>query len=523
MFKAFKALIDALLLLDKALGFIVNCIVALIKAVYRELVGQKEEEPTHGDAAFATDKELKKRGMFKPGGFLACVTKKGRKVYLGRESSLLVVANRGQGKTQAVIANVLDLKNRPMVADTVVVEGNPITRYRRDLPDLVVYDPKLGILKRTRAELEALGYRVLVVDIDDPAQSEVFYNPVSYLRIEDIYDFDRQLDVFADLLAPDAKYGKHSHFDNYPKIMIAGVIKHLLIKHKGNVTVPYAVEQLVGGKKLREEIFKEMEKSTDAIIRAAVDAFQSAGDREMGSFITTNFEKMKVWLRPSVRAITEHRDADGNLVNGFTWEEVFTDERPVAVFIRCGLGTGEGALVRLMIGNAINSAKRMFNNSNNTPLRKGLWVIVDEGATIEKCNALLEVNRELREARVNLLLCYQYESTIKSIFREDAEELIGGCSWLVYGGANEISWYERVSKLLGKRTSLGRAQSSSENGTSQSRAETATNLRNADQLAAMAFEECVLVAPGMAKAEALKPFQIVKPWPWKPKELRFYQ
>lgn len=506
---------------DWFLGTIVFGIIAIIKGIYRSMTAQKEE-PTHGDAAFATDKELKEQGMLKPGGFFACVTPKRRKVYLPKTSSLLIVANKRQGKTQAINANLLDLRNRPWVTETVEVGGNRIKRRRQDLPDLVMYDPKLGTLKRTRPTLEKLGYKVLVIDIDNPDNTEAWINPVTFLDIHDVYDFDRQNDVFADLLAADAKHGKHSHFDNYPKIMIAGVIKYLLLKQPSKATVPHAVDLLVSSNESREALFAMMALVEDPIITAAVDAFRSAGDREKGSFITTNFEKMKVWLRPSIRAITEHRDAEGLLVNTFTWEQVFTDDAPVAVFIRCGLGTGEGALVRLLIGCAINSAKRMFNATGDTPLRKGLWVIVDEAKTIERCNALLDVNRELGEAGVNLLVAYLSESDIKEAFQQDAEALIGGCSLLVYGGSNEIGWLERISKLLGKRTSYGRSESASQHGTSQGRSETPTNLRNLDQIAAMGFMQCILIVPGRAKVDGLKPFKLVKRL-WRKTVVEFYQ
>ncbi|MBN9552929.1 MAG: TraM recognition domain-containing protein, partial [Alphaproteobacteria bacterium] len=111
---------------------------------------------------------------------------------------------------------------------------------------------------------------------------------------------------------------------------------------------------------------------------------------------------------------------------------------------------------------------------------------------------------------------------IKEAFQQDAEALIGGCSLLVYGGSNEIGWLERISKLLGKRTSYGRSESASQHGSSQGRSETPTNLRNLDQIAAMAFMNCILIVPGRAKVDGLKPFKLVKRF-WRKTVLEFYQ
>jgi hypothetical protein len=58
-------------------------------------------------------------------------------------------------------------------------------------------------------------------------------------------------------------------------------------------------------------------------------------------------------------------------------------DSPVAVFIRSGLGNEDfgGPLVHLVVGNAINTARRLWNQTGK-PLPKGLWLFVDEAVSM---------------------------------------------------------------------------------------------------------------------------------------------
>jgi len=433
---------------------------------------------------------------------LAMCTTSLKRVYCDREASLITIGQKGLGKTQSMIALVKALANMP--ARTIDVHGAKVEK--QILPDLVIYDPKTGVLKATRKELQNLGYRIYTLDIREPAKSDLLYDPLSILDPLDTYDYDRQLDALARLISPQAMHGRNDHFDSYPRIMIAGVIKHCLIAKK--VGLAECVERLIVSKTERDKLFKEMGNSRDPIIQGAVEAFESAGDREKGSFITTNFEKMKFWLRPSVKYITQGGPGDLAKIN-WTWEKVFDDPDPVAVFIVGGLGTDEGSLVRLIVGNAINSARRRFNKSEE-PLKKPLWLLIDECKTLGYCDAVMNINRELREAGVNLGMWWlSYEDGKKTY--PDWITLLSGCDKIIYGNSGDLEWYGHIEKELGKTTVQTKSESESAYSKGKGRHEASRNLKDASELAELPFEDCIGIfrsKKGVLKVHGRKPFFI---------------
>src|SRR3954463_15427964 len=59
---------------------------------------------THGDADWATDKELRSAGNFDPRGILMAFTDSGKPVFAHPQRSVMVMAGPGQGKSQTALA-----------------------------------------------------------------------------------------------------------------------------------------------------------------------------------------------------------------------------------------------------------------------------------------------------------------------------------------------------------------------------------------------------------------------------------
>lgn len=475
--------------------------------VWQRLRGNNGPKSALASSEFADDKKLKASGRLQPGGWLTSVTEKGKRVYTDPEASLLLVAQKGLGKTLLVIANILALKDRPMVREKVSVQGVEHVVERQLLPDLLVYDPKQGAYNATREELERMGYRVSLINIAQPDKSQARYNPLSILRPQDTYDIDRQITALTLLLCPDGEsHFKNPHFDEYPRIMLAGIIKYMVRVKPSGLTMAECVNVLLS-EKARENTFKLMEQMNDVLINGAVEVWNAVGAKERGSFISTNFRKLNIWLRPSVMRITSAMPDEAASIN-WTWETMFDDvEGPSAVFIIGGLGTGEGDLIRLIMGNLINSAKRRFNETGQ-PLRRPLQIIVDEPDTLGTCHAVMHINRELREAGVTLMMCWLSMADIKKHYSE-WKTLVAGCDWLVYGDSKDTEWYDEVVKVLGKTVRFSEGSSESDTASSRSRHETLRNLMNQDELAEMPFEDCVAIMrsrKGMIKVRGRKPY-----------------
>jgi len=213
-------------------------------------------------------------------------------------------------------------------------------------------------------------------------------------------------------------------------------------------------------------------------------------------------------LRESVKHVTQTSKMlpNGDIDRGWTWEDVYESEFPVVVYIKTGLGTDEGAVARLIMGNAVNTRRRMWNHIGNEgkPFPKPLRVIADEARTIGNCNAFMDANNELRKAGVSTLLSYISLRDVRNIFPE-ADTLIAGSDIVVFGGSNEMAFYEEVSKILGDKTIESGSKSESAHGNSKGASEQAIRLGKSDQLRRLRYEECVVVLDILA-LRALKPF-----------------
>ncbi|MBP2564539.1 type IV secretory pathway TraG/TraD family ATPase VirD4 [Agrobacterium tumefaciens] len=464
---------------------------------------RQKVKPTHGDADFASDKVLKDGGHFDAEGWLVGVVerpgrflswrKRRKRVFTAREACAIGMAPRRTGKTQTAIAQLLELAGR------------------KAKPDVLIVDPAGDIQIATQAAYEAAGYRVIVLNFIDPRGSET-YDPLSYLRPYKFYDFDRQIDHLCQLIMPDDATTRETHFQEFARILLAGTMAYLMKDRQDDATLFRAVELLTTDSKARNAMFTDMRKSPDPIVRQAVNAFDEAGDKERGSFSTTMTRKLKVWLRQSVKALTATGEVDpqGAIIRGWTWENIYLADTPTAIYIRTGLGTDEGAAARLMLGNAINTRRYMFNEGM-TKFKRDLRILVDEAVTIGNCQAIIDATNELGKAGVRVMLWYLSTRDVFQTF-PNAKTLINNCDIFIFGGGKEMDAYEDFSRMIGEFTVESRSHSTGKHGDSQSANEQARRRAKADELRRQEFYELTAIISNFA-VKLRKPFNVHGPEP----------
>jgi type IV secretory pathway TraG/TraD family ATPase VirD4 len=161
----------------------------------------------HGDAAFATQSDLRRAGRFKPQGFMSGVL--GWPVYLDLETSAIVFGSRGAGKTQTFIANLKAMKDREA------------------RPDLIVSDPVGDIEKAVSDDLLKLGYGTVRLDLTDLVNSNR-YDPLSFLNSDLRFDYARDVMAICELMLPsDVRENDAGlHFLESARAMLQSMIMH---------------------------------------------------------------------------------------------------------------------------------------------------------------------------------------------------------------------------------------------------------------------------------------------------------
>lgn len=458
--------------------------------VYRAATAQKDA-PTHGSADWASNKQLKKAGHYEPYGFLMAVTKKGRKrVFTHRERSAIILAPPGMGKTQTLIANLRAIEGLP--------EGKR--------PFLVIGDPAGDLFAASAKRLSELGYAVGQIDLVRPDMG-TNYDILSFLKPSDRFGYDRDLRALTELLVPDEAGSKQPHFVEFARILLRGVIT-VDVKYEGNArTLSELVRELIVESK-REAMIERVKAYSDDYVREALELFERMQNKPEGmSMMSTIMRKLDVWNDAAIEEVSRFGpDMHGKPGRGWDWEKVFVYERPTAMFIRAGLGTG-GAYSRVVYGNAINSVRRIWNNTGK-PLPRDLKLIIDEAATVGNCNAVMDGHNELRKAGVRVMLCFLSMKALRDTYPE-AETLWNGCDVVVYGQGKDHQLYKEISGLIGDKTIENRSVSESDESGSRSFTEQARLLIKPEELRQLPYEECVALL-GSLTMKGLKPFERTK-------------
>jgi type IV secretory pathway TraG/TraD family ATPase VirD4 len=377
-------------------------------------------QPAFGNGRLATQRALSGTDGF-PVGFL-----ERKLVRAHHESCVLMFGARGAGKSLTMGATLHH------------ATGN----------NLIIQDPPKQLWERFREPLASKGYRVLKIDLDDPA-SGLGYNPATYLDESTLLTWDRDVREIANLIVADVDTtGKSgSHFRDMGAVFVKGILGWLYQHDRANAT-PYGVANLllVRSDEQREQTFKAMLASGDDSLRMAINAWRSVGMSEGGSFKSTLTNALDAWTWRNYRALTDRPDT-------LQWEHELTGERPLAIFL-CGGVLGADTtkhFVRMFFGQAAGSLARLYGKAG--PLPRRTQILIDEGSVVGRCAPLVQVVVELRKAGVTTFLCYQSPSQLyQCMGKADGGTLFSNSDILMCGGLKSPQDYDLISKLAGVRT-----------------------------------------------------------------------
>ncbi|WP_189524102.1 type IV secretory system conjugative DNA transfer family protein [Mesorhizobium sp. M8A.F.Ca.ET.165.01.1.1] len=441
------------------------------------LIFRRKAEPLniHGDAKWADYAMLTKAMAFKRGGLLyGLFSKKGvavdklLRLYAHPESSVIGIAAKGMGKTQSTIA---------MLRDQVT---------GADKPDILCLDPAGDVSAVTVDLMRANGYDVKVADFRNADSSD----PLDVCSILDPSDpmFDQTLMGFCEGAVEDDSGGRDEHWTESSRGLVYAILFGFM-KVDGERTPMFKMAQALTDAKERTKVFKRFAHLYNPTLRAGLNAFLEASDKERGSFTTTVTRKVRVWLLDGVRRIT----SEHSVARSWTFRELWTADKPSAVFIIVGLRSdrnSEGAVARVAITNAVMTRQKMWDEGKrrdrNFKFRRRMVAAIDEGLMLGNCRAIVDANVQLRKAGWLQWLMYPSLEDVRELFgRAAAASLMGGCIRFVFGGSGELGTYREFSEQLGKTTIDNPNYNESDRGASTGGSAASRNLANPDELRGM--------------------------------------
>jgi type IV secretion system protein VirD4 len=126
--------------------------------------------------------------------------------------------------------------------------------------------------------------------------------------------------------------------------------------------------------------------------------------------------------------------------------------------------------------------------------------LIDEAANIGQIPKLEKLMATIRSREISASLFLQAQSQLKSLYKDNAETIIGNCDSMIFLGGREKTTLEEVSKLLGKGT-IHTFNRSENKGSSpsfgRSYQKLGKDLMSIDELAVLDNSKCILQLRGV--------------------------
>lgn len=388
-----------------------------------------KRKPAFGDSAWASASELRAGGNLSRGGFP--VGKLGKDwVYTHPEKSVVMQAQAGYGKSLT------------MGATFVKAEGE----------DLVSFDPAGQHYESFAGPLILKGYRVLRIDLNNPAQSALF-DPSWFLEGSDAFSRDRDLKTLAQLMFARMNEGDNvgQHFTQMGSKLIAGTLDHLMKTDRRHANM-YGVARswLLLTNDQRKQMLKDMRLTGTDTLVSSVNAFEEAGDRERGSYVSTLTNALEIWTWKLYRELCSWA---GDIESRWSWEELWSADKPSAVFVTGGMGQRESveSFLRVFFGLCAASRARAF--MNGMVFQRPMKMLIDEADSLGGCLPIANIITELRKANTQVFLSYQSMSQLyRNYGKAMADTIVDNCEIVSSGGIKDIQELKRLSQLIGMRT-----------------------------------------------------------------------
>ena len=339
-----------------------------------------------------------------------------------RNKNVLIVGGAGSGKTRFYVKpNIAQLHS-----------------------SYVITDPKGTLLEETGEMLLNAGYKIKVLNLNNPKLSHR-YNPFDYIHSES--DILR----FATNLIENTK-GEGEKTDFWVKaeqlfyLALAGLIHYEYEPHEKNF-----------------ESFIELLDHSEVDIESNVDIiFKTVEQRNPKHFAVRQYKKFKkaagksassillscgVRLSPfdiqDLRDLTQFDELELDKIG---------DEKTALFIVTSDSDTTFNFMAAMAYSQMLNLLIKKADNNPKHKLDVPVRFILDEFANIGLIPNFDKIIAVIRSRDISVNVILQSISQLKTIYRHNYETIIGNCDTTIFLGGKEESTKESLSKSLGKST-----------------------------------------------------------------------
>ena len=363
----------------------------------------------------------------------------------------------------------------------------------------LIVDPKGEMLRSTGYLLKDEGYDIKVFDLIHPRQSDG-YNPFTYIR--DDPDVLKLMDNLVKNTTPPKGASNDPFWEKAEIALDSALMLYLLYEAPAEeqnfemlmfmlecARVMEEDEQYQSPLDLLFQTLEERDPSHIAVREYKV--YKQAAGKTAKSILVTASVRLAAFIFPQYAAMMQTDEMDFASMG----------ERKRAIF--CVIPVNDGSmnyLVSMLLTQCFQQLYLRADERYNGRLPVPVRVIQDEWANVAQPDSYPKVLATCRSYNIGINIIVQNIQSIKALYRDEWEGIIGNCDTLLFlGGGNEPTSLEFVSKLLGKETvhTRTRGQTKGRSGSSSvNYQQTGRDLMTPDEIRMLPTNDALLFIRG---------------------------
>ena len=397
-----------------------------------------------------------------------------------RNKNVLVIGGSGSGKTRFFV--------KPNIMQCTKTKGT----------SLVVTDPKGSLIVECGKLLVAAGYEVRVFNTINFKKS-MHYNPFAYIHSE------KDILKFVNTLITNTKGEGKSGEDFWVKcetllyIALIGYIHYELPPERQNFATMIDMLNAMDVREDDEEyrnpvdlMFEKLQqdKPEHFAVRQYLKYRMAAGKTTKSILISCG-ARLAVFDIEELREITSYDELSLDTLG---------DRRTALFLVMSDTDASFNFLISLIYSQMFNLLCEKADDVYGGRLPVHVRCLIDEFANIGQIPNFEKLIATIRSREISACIVLQAQSQLKSIYKDNADTIVGNCDTLLFLGGKEKTTLKEMEELLGRETidtcntgeSRGRETSHSLNYQKLGKA-----LMSMDEIAVMDGSKCILQLRGV--------------------------
>lgn len=394
-------------------GFLIT--VFAIRAPLIDFRPFQPKETVHGDAKWATEKDIQAAKLREKKGILLGQTGRGYLV-AGGFQHLLLFAPTGSGKGVGfVIPNLLFWED-----------------------SLVVHDIKLENFELTSGWRQKMGQKVYLWNPASPIGFSHCYNPLDWVSTSMGQMVD-DVQKISNLLLPEQEF-----WQNEARSLFVGVALYLIavpekVTSLGEVVRTLRSDDVVYNLAV---VLDTLGKKIHPVAYMNIAAFLQKADKERSGVISTLNSSLELWANPIIDAATAKSDFDFNMI------------KKEATTIYVGLSPDNIDRLRPLMQIFYQQATQLLTKHMPRPDEPiGVMFMMDEFPTLGEMEQFKNGIAYFRGYRVRLFLIIQDTEQLKDHYEEAGmNSFLSNSTYRITFAANNVETANLISQLIGNKT-----------------------------------------------------------------------